>query len=138
MASYYTKSKVPRTSELATSECSNVEPSDAAPYAVATIFFPSSMFVGPSVVAAGKSGSMSIKPTEYGLSLPPLTFFKAGCFPSSGARGVLEPAGSPLVEISALGYSSGLAGLSKIGARSIDQILPHSLATGMGEAHNSL
>ena len=86
MASYYTTSKVPRTSELAPSECSDVEPSDAAPSVAATSPFPTSITVGPNVVAARESGSMSIEPT--GPVSAPTHPLPAGGPPSLGGRGV--------------------------------------------------
>jgi len=133
MASYYTRSKVPRTSELVPSECSDVEPSDAAPSAAATLPLTFSIFVGPSVAAAGESGSMSSEPTGPVSALTHPLPVQEGP-PSLRGRGVLRPAGSPLVEVSALGYSSVLAGPSEIDACSVEQLLLHSLATGIGEA----
>jgi len=50
VASYYTRSKVPRTSELVPSECSDVKPSDDAPLA-STSSPPPSIFAGPYVEA---------------------------------------------------------------------------------------
>ena len=40
----------------------------------------------------------------------------------------------PQVGVSALGYPSGLAGPSEIDARSVEQVSPHSVATGIEEA----
>ena len=59
MASYYTRSKVPLTSEIAPSDCSDVEPSDAAPTAATTSSLPLSTTVRPSVAAAEESESMA-------------------------------------------------------------------------------
>jgi len=59
MASCYTRSKAPRPSELAPSECSDVEPSDVAPVAATSSSSPSSIIVRPSVAAAGGPESMS-------------------------------------------------------------------------------
>ena len=64
MASYYTRSKVPRTSEIVPSECSDVEPSDAAPSAAATSSLPLSTIVRPTVAAAEESESMATEPAE--------------------------------------------------------------------------
>jgi len=47
---------------------------------------------------------------------------------------VSGPAGPPQVGVSALGYPSGLAGPSEIDARSVEQVSPHSVATGIEEA----
>ena len=52
MASYFTRSKVPRPSE-----CDDVEPSNVAP--VATFPLPSTITVRLSVAAVGESESMS-------------------------------------------------------------------------------
>jgi len=130
MASYYTRSKVPRSSEIAPTEGSDVEPTDTPPSAAATL--PLSSVVGPIVKAAGESTSMAVEPT--GPVSAPTHLLPAGGPSSLGGRGMLGPAGSPLVEVSALGYSSGQAGPSEIGARSIEQVLSHSLATSTGEA----
>jgi len=51
-----------------------------------------------------------------------------------GGRGVMGPAGSPRVEVSTLGYSSGLAGPSDIVARNVEKVLQYSLATGIAES----
>jgi len=86
---------VPRTSELAPSECSDVEPSDAAPSVAATSPFPPSIIVGPSVAAAGGSGSVS---TELvGPVSAPTHSLPARGPPSSGGLGVSGPAGPPQV-----------------------------------------
>ena len=47
---------------------------------------------------------------------------------------VSGPAGPPQVGVSALGYPSGLAGPSETDARSVEQVSPHSVATGIEEA----
>jgi len=88
--------------------------------------------MGPSDAAAGESGSMSTEPT--GPVSAPTHPLPAGGPPCLGGRGVLWRAGSPQVEVSTLGYSSGLAGLSEMGARSVEQVLPYSLATGIVES----
>jgi len=121
-----------RTNELAPSECSDVKPSDTASSVAATLPLPSSIFVGPSDVAAGESGSMSTEPT--GPVSAPTHPLQAGGSPSLGGGGVLGPAGSPQVEVSTLGYSSGPAGPSDIVARSGEKVLPYSLATGIAES----
>ena len=54
MASYYTRSKVPRTSEIEPSEYSDVEPGDAAPSAAATSL---STIVRPTAAAVEESES---------------------------------------------------------------------------------
>jgi len=84
MAYPYTRSRA--RSELADS---NVEPSDAAPSA-ATSPLPPSVFVGPSVVAAGESGSMSTE--SAGPVSAPTHSLPAGSPPSLGSYGVLGPA----------------------------------------------
>jgi len=134
MASYYTRSKVPRTSEVAPSECSDVEHSDAAPSVAATSPLPLSITVRPSAAAAEESGSMSTEPAE-----PVSAHSSPGGRPISlGGPGVEGPADSSLVGVSALGYLSGLAGPSEIGARSYVQVSPYSLATGIAETHAQL
>ena len=64
MASYYTRSKVRRTSEIEPSECSDVEPGEAAPSAAATSPLPRSTIVRPTVAAAEESESMATEPAE--------------------------------------------------------------------------
>jgi len=130
MASYYTRSKVPRTSEIAPSECSDVEPSDIAPSA-ATPSLPPSTFAGPSVEAVGESESVSAE--LAGPVSAPILPFQVGSPPSSGSHGVLGPAGSPYVGVSARGYPSGLAGPpdSKRGGQ-----MSASLATGIVSAES--
>ena len=88
MASYFTRSKVPRPSE-----CDDVEPSDVAP--VATSPSPSTTTVRLSVAAVGESESMSAELAE------PVSVHPAGRPTSLGGPGVEGPAGSPLVGVSA-------------------------------------
>jgi len=89
MASYYTRSKAPRPSELAPSECSDVEPSDAPTSSSS----PSSIIVRPNVAAAGGPESMSTELAgPVSASTHPLP---AGSPPSSGGLGVSGPAGPP-------------------------------------------
>ena len=109
MASYYTRSKVPRTRELAPSECSDVEPSDAAPSVAATSPLPLSTTVRPSAAAAEESGWMATELAEPVSARPS----PAGRPISLGGPGVEGPADSSLVGVSTLGYPSGQAGPSK-------------------------
>ena len=126
MASYYTRSKVPRTSEIAPSECTDVEPSDVAPSAAATSSLPPSTIVRPITAAAEESESMATEPAErVSAHLSP-----AGRPISLGGPGVGGPTDSSLVEVSTLGYPSGQAGPSKVSACSDVQVSPYSLATG--------
>jgi len=129
MASYYTRSKVPRTTEIAPSECSDVEPSDAAPSAAATSPLPLSTIVRPTVVAVEESESMATEPAE------PVSAHHspAGRPTSLGGPGVEGPADSSVVGVSTLGYPSGQAGPSEISVCSDVQVLPYSLATGIAE-----
>ena len=55
--------------------------------------------------------------------------FPAGSPPSSGGLGVSGPVGPPQMGVSTLGYPSGLAGPTEIGARSVEQVSPSSIAT---------
>jgi len=101
MASYCTRSKGPRPSELAPSECSDVEPIDVAPVAATSYSSPSSTIVRPSVAVVGGPESVS---TESAVPVAaPTHSLPAGSHPSSGGLGVLGPAGSPQVGVSALG-----------------------------------
>jgi len=61
MASYYTRSKVPRTSEIEPSEYSDVEPGDAASSAATTSL---GIIVRPTVAAVEESESMATEPAE--------------------------------------------------------------------------
>jgi len=97
MASYFTRSKVPRPSE-----CDDVEPSDVAPVVASSS--PSTTTVRLSVAAVGESESMSTELAE------PVSAHPAGRPTSLGGPGVEGPAGSTLVGVSALRYPSGLAG----------------------------
>jgi len=131
MASYYTRSKVPRTNEIAPSECSDVEPSDAAPSAAATSSLLLSIIVRPTAAAAEESESVATEPAE-----PVSAHSSPGGRPTSlGGPGVDGPVDSSLVGVSTLGYPSGQAGPSEIGARSDVQVSPYSLATGIAETH---
>jgi len=87
MASYYTKSKVPRTSEIEPSECSDVEPGDAAPSAAATSPLPLSTIVRPTVASAEESESMAPEPAEPVSAHPS----SAGRPTSMGGPGVEGP-----------------------------------------------
>jgi len=84
MASYFTRSKVPRPSE-----CDDVESRNVAP--VATSSSPSTITVRLSVAAVGESGSMSAELAE------PVFAHPAGRPTSLGGPCVEGPAGSPLV-----------------------------------------
>ena len=75
MASYFTRSKVPRPSE-----CDDVEPSNVAP--VATFPLPSTITVRLSVAAVGESESMSAELAE------PVSAHPAGRPTSLGGPGV--------------------------------------------------
>ena len=57
---------------------------------------------------------------------------------SLGRPGVEGPADSSLVGVSTLGYPSGQAGPSEIGARSDVQVPPYSPATDIAETHAQL
>jgi len=131
MASYYTRSKVPRTSEIVPSECSDVEPSDAAPSAAATSSLPLSTIVRPTVAAAEESESMATEPAEPVSAHPS----PAGRPISLGGPGVEGPADSSLVGVSTLGYPSGQAGPSEISVCRDVQVSPYSLATSIAETH---
>ena len=131
MASYCTRSKGPRPSELAPSECSDVEPIDVAPVAATSYSSPSSTIVRPSVAVVGGPESVS---TESAVPVAaPTHSLPAGSHPSSGGLGVLGPAGSPQVGSLpwAFGYPSGLAGPSEIGA------LVYTVATGIDDIPSS-
>ena len=134
MASYYTRSKVPWTSEIAPSECSDVEPSDAAPSAAATSPLPLSTTVRPTAAAAEESESMATEPAEPVSAHPS----PAGRPTSMGGPGVEGPEDSSLVGVSALGYPSGQAGPSEISACSDVQVSPYSLAIGIAETRTYL
>jgi len=134
MASYYTRSKVQRTSEIAPSECSDVEPSDAAPSAAATSPLPLSTIVRPTAAAAEESESMATEPAEPVSAHPS----PAGRPISLGGPGVEGPVDSSLVGVSTLGYPSGQADPSEISACSDVQVSPYSLATGIAETHAQL
>jgi len=97
MASYYTRSKVPRTSEIEPSECSDIESGDAAPSAAATSLQHSAI-VRPTVAAVEESESMATKPAE------PVSAHAspAGRPTSLGGPGVEGPEDSSLVGVSAL------------------------------------
>jgi len=126
MASYYTRSKVPRTSEIGPSEYSDVEPGDAAPSAAATSL---STIVRPTVAAVEESESMATEPAEPVSAHPS----PVGRPTSLGGPGVEGPEDSSLVEVSALGYPSGQAGPSEISVCSDVQVSPYSLAMGIAE-----
>jgi len=111
MASYFTRSKVPRPSE-----CDDVEPSDVAP--VATSSSPSTTTVRLKVEAVGESESMSTKPAEPVSAHPS----PAGRPTSLGGPGVEGPAGSPLVGVCALRYPSSQAGPPEFSAYSSGQV----------------
>jgi len=102
LPSYLSDMAYPYTCCRARSEVaeSDVEPSDAAPPLAATSL-PPSIFVGKNVVAAGELGSVSTE--SAGPVSAPTHSLPAGSPPSSGSHGVLGPAGSPQVEVSALG-----------------------------------
>jgi len=134
MASYYTRSKVPRTtSEIEPSEYSDVEPGDAAPSAAATSL-PLSTIVRPTVAAVEESESMATEPAEPVSAHPS----PAGRPTSMGGPGVEGPEDSSLVGVSALGYPSGQAGPSEISACSDVQVSPYSLAIGIAETRTYL
>jgi len=120
---------VPRSSKIAPSECSDVEPGDAAPSAAATSPLPLSTTVRPTAAAAEESESMATKPAEPVSAHPS----PAGRPISLGGPGVEGPADSSLVGVSTLGYPSGQAGPSEIGACSDVQVSSYSLATGIAE-----
>ena len=133
MASYYTRSKVPRTSEIEPSECSDVEPGDAAPSAAATSL-PLSTIVRPTIAAAEESESMATEPAEPVSAHPS----PAGRPTSLGGPGVEGPEDSSLVGVCTLGYPSGQAGPSEISVCSDVPVLPYSLAIGIAETRTQL
>jgi len=133
MASYYIRSKVPRTSEIEPSECSEEKPSDAAPSAAATSSLPLSTIVRPTAAAAEESESMATELAEPASAHPS----PAGRPTSLGGPGVEGPVDS-LVGVSTLGYPSGQAGPSEISVCRDVQVSPYSLATGIAEAHTQL
>ena len=102
MAYHFTRSRA--NSEL---EGSDVEPSDVALVAATPS---SSTFVRPSAAAVG--GPESVSTESAGPVTAPTHLLPAGSPPSLGGLGVSGPAGPPQVGVSALGYSSGLAGPS--------------------------
>jgi len=128
MASYCTRSKGPRPSELAPSECSDVEPIDVAPVAATSYSSPSSTIVRPSAAVVGGPESVS---TESAVPVAATTHsLPAGSHPSSGGLGVrVLPKWGSLPW--ALGYPSGLAGPSEIGA------LVYTVATGIDDIPSS-
>ena len=127
---------MPRTSEIAPSECSDVEPSDVAPSAAATSPLPLNTIVRPTAAAAEESESMATEPAEPASahSSP------AGRPTSLGGPGVEGPVDSSLVGVSTLGYPSGKAGPSEISVCRDVQVSPYSLnlATGIAETHAQL
>jgi len=125
---------VPRTSEIEPSECSDVEPGDAAPSAAATSPLPHSTIVRPTVAAAEESESMTTEPAEPVSAHPS----PAGRPTSLGGPGVEGPADSSLVGVSTLGYPSGHAGPSEISVCSDVPVSPYSLATGIAETSTQL
>jgi len=131
MASYYTRSKVPRTSEIEPSEYSDVEPGDATPSAAATSL---STIVRPTVAAAEESESMATEPAEP-VSAHPSPAGRPTCL---GGPGVEGPEDSSLVGVSTLGYPSGQAVPSEISVCSDVQVLPYSLAIGIAETRIQL
>ena len=131
MASYYTRSKVPRTSEIEPSEYSDVEPGDAAPSAAATSL---STIVRPTVAAVEESESMATEPAEPVSAHPS----PAGRPTSLGGPGVEGPEDSSLVGVSALGYPSGQAVPSEISVCSDVQVSPYSLAIGIVDTRTQL
>jgi len=84
---------VPRTSEIAPSECSDVEPSDVAPFAAATSPLPLNTIVRPTAAAAEESESMATEPAEPVSAHPS----PAGRPISLGGPGVEGAADSSLV-----------------------------------------
>ena len=88
--SYYTRSKVPRTSEIEPSEYSDVEPGDATPSAAATSL---STIVRPTVASVEESESMATEPAEPVSAHPS----PAGRPTSLGGPGVEGPEDSYLV-----------------------------------------
>jgi len=92
MASYYIRSKVPRTSEIEPSECSEVKPSDAAPSAAATSSLPLSTIVRPTAAAAEESESLATEPASAHPS-------PVGRPTSLGGPGVEGPVDSSLVGV---------------------------------------
>jgi len=134
MDSYYTRSQVPQTGEIEPSECSDVEPGDAAPSTVATSPLPLSTIVWPTVAAAEESESMATEPAEHVSAHPS----PAGRPTSLGGPGVEGPEDSSVVGVSTLGYPSGQAGQSEISVCSDVQVSPYSLATGIAETRTQL
>ena len=128
MASYYTRSKVPRSSEIKPSECSDVEPGDAAPSAAATSL-PLSTIVRPNVASVEESESMATEPAEPVSAHPS----PAGRPTSLGGPGVEGPENSSLAGVCTLGYPSGQAGPSEISVCSDVPVSPYSLAIGIAE-----
>jgi len=133
MASYYTRSKVPRTSEIAPSECSDVEPGDAAPSAAVTSPLPRSTIVKPTVAAAEESESMTTESAEPVSASSPAG--RPTCLGGPGAEG---PVDSSLVGVFTLGYPSGQGGPSEISVCSDVQVSPYSLATGIAATRAQL
>jgi len=131
MASYYTRSKVPKTSEVDPSEYSDVEPGDAAPSAAATSL---STIVRPTVAAVEESESMATEPAEPVSAHPS----PAGRPTSRGGPGVEGPEDSSLVGVSALGYPSGQADPSETSVCSDVQVSPCSLAIGIADTRTHL
>jgi len=106
---------------------SDVEPSDPAPSA-ATSPQPS-ILAGPKAKAVEESESVSTE-SAGPVSAPA---HLAGSPPTSGSHGVLGPASSSQVGVSALGYPSGHAGPPDSGSQ-----MSRSLATGIAEAESSV
>ena len=121
MAYPYTRSRA--RGEVADSD---IEPSDSAPSAATSP--PPSIFVGPNVEAV--EGSESVSTESAGPVSAPAHL--AGSPPTSGSHGVLGPASSSQVGVSALGYPSGHAGPPDSGSQ-----MSRSLATGIAEAESS-
>ena len=133
MAAYYTRSKVPRTSEIEPSECIDVEPGDAVPSAAATSL-PVSIIVRPTVASVEESESMATEPAEPVSAHPS----PAGRPTSLGGPGVEGPEDSSLVGVFTLGYPSGQAGPSEISVCTGVQVSPYSLAIGIAETRTQL
>ena len=129
MASYYTRSKVPRTSEIEPSEYSDVEPGDAASSAATTSL---GIIVRPTVAAVEESESVATEPAEPVSAHPS----PAGRPTSLGGPGVEGPEDSSRVGVSALGYLSGQAGPSEISVCSDVQVSPYGLAIGIAETRS--
>jgi len=107
---------------------SDVEPSDPAPSA-ATSPQPS-ILAGPKAKAVEESESVYATESAGPVSAPA---HLAGSPPTSGSHGVLGPASSSQVGVSALGYPSGHAGPPDSGSQ-----MSRSLATGIAEAGSSV